>query len=337
MFKDFDFEQLKTLIRSLKSEVRTLREQYDIVEDAIYDIAFAKALERAGKIATSILITNALDAIQSTDEYKIPEYTLGLFKAIRDPKTIEVVRKGKKSILVDVRINLDKTAGKLEVYAHSVKRYRTILEKRKKRGKERNSPPTPIALASKMWAEKFYSAARNGTPVFRKRKVRGTDQEYRVDLNAQYSAKYWETIRGRMAFWGGAAAPWWSLLENGNTGIKMSSDIGGQPFPINAPTHFVAKSKEQIKLAFVEILRDEIINYKGKADKKLQRSVELIESRLGEERFKKANFSKVIALAKKLATSTDLNPSGRYRLGSNVEVRTRSIIAQLDMEFESGD
>lgn len=194
---------------------------------------FSKERDRIEKESLSVvkgfLKFNLLNAILSNDEFDEPPYRNALDLAIRKKDTYTFVRVGKGfEGTLKVRINLNKTAGRLQSWARGIKAFRKQLEdekrtKRKeaakKKGKKniRKIEYNPIR-ASMAWAGIY--ARREGT-----------------------FSTFHMTVRSRLEL-SGAVAPFWQIIDQGEP-LSMSSNRGGFPTPTPQPTHFVHDTEKQ--------------------------------------------------------------------------------------------
>jgi hypothetical protein len=118
---------------------------------------------------------------------------------------------------VSVDINLDKTAGRLNMWASAVKAVRKDL-KIKVPNKGSKIYEKAALSASRAWG-RYYSSQT---------------EEWR------------NTIEARLQKTGNFVAPFWSILNYGT--VSLASDRGGYPTPKNTKTNFVDAAEREIKL-----------------------------------------------------------------------------------------
>jgi prefoldin subunit 5 len=188
-------------------------------------------------IGTNILLDEARKAVKLTKEFNHRLFTTRLEEAIRDPRTLTITF---TENVIKVKVDLDLTAGTIENYERAVVETRTKLNMG-------NSNPI---IASKMWQEKYYGAAREGTPILKvnpNRKFKPKD----------YADKYWNTIRTRIANYN-SLAPFWRIIEDGT--VSLSMNRGGYPYPFITPTHFVDKAIKRIKDYYYSSIKDNTLS-----------------------------------------------------------------------------
>jgi hypothetical protein len=146
---------------------------------------------------------------------------------------------------------LNKTAGSLEDWANGVRGYREYLAARRSSTLGGRSPRPSSFLGSWFWAEKIYGSGAEGTRVSRRRYNRKTQEYETIDVSDQFSSLWSETIAGRLSI-SGKLAPWWELLDKGSLFTRLSSDLSprGEPYPVQAATHFVNSAVGTIKALF---------------------------------------------------------------------------------------
>lgn len=179
-------------------------------------------------IVKGLLKFELLNSILTNHEFDEPVYKEVLDKAIRRDETYTFVKVGSGfQGTLKVRINLNKTAGRLQSWASGIKKYRKILEEEKekkrrqaakKKGKQRirRIPYNPIK-ASKAWRRIF-------------------------SQRAPTSGEFFDTISSRLEL-SGAEAPFWQIIDQGEP-LAMSSNRGGFPTPTPQPTHFVKNTEK---------------------------------------------------------------------------------------------
>lgn len=174
--------------------------------------------------AKDILFANAKQAIRTNYEFDAAPYRLGLFEAIENNDTYRINTRGSGfSTVMTVDINLDKTAGRLNIWGSAIKKARQELGvkvPRKTKNITKELENNVLALrASRAWAKIF--DRRSGT-----------------------FSKFSKTVRLRLSF-STKPAPFWQLLDKGE--VPLSSDRGGYPTPKNTSTNFVNESEQTTK------------------------------------------------------------------------------------------
>jgi hypothetical protein len=168
------------------------------------------------ELSKTILFNEARSALRTNKEFDDEVYRLPLFEAIESNDTYTVRMQGAGfSSTVSVDINLDKSAGRLNMWAAAIKAVRDELGVVIPRKDSKVYRKKAIA-ASMAWKRLYESGAYTET----------------VEQRLQASAKI---------------APFWSILNFGTT--KLSSDRGGFATPKNRPTNFLHKAEQEIKSA----------------------------------------------------------------------------------------
>lgn len=243
-------EELAVRIEELKQSVEAgeLGEPLSVrsirkIETAIYQKAFMDCVEIIQDKAMNFLVTAAVSAVVTTNEFNYDLYVnhlLSAMEANRD-KIIALIPK-EEARAVEVKVNLN-VLGKPEEWGKAIEGYR----KAKKIGKITKQPNRGPEVGSKIWREKIYGVGREGGGVT---KVYSTKPS--KDVTEKYKNKYRDTVAGRLAFVKGKA-PFWYLIEHGNTSADLGTDSGGVPYPVFGPTHFARNSEEAIASAFKQI------------------------------------------------------------------------------------
>lgn len=99
-------------------------------------------------------------------------------------------------------------------------------------------------LSTRMWAEKYYGVDREGKHVIRVRfkskrdektgKFVKSDETEEVDVTERFKGKYTKTINDRISFLRPDKAPFWYIIEHGNSSLNGFDDVG-DPYPIVYP------------------------------------------------------------------------------------------------------
>lgn len=238
-------------------------EDLDKIRDAIYYRAFMDTVEAIQDKAINFLVNEAIKAVVATQEYNYDLYVdhlLGALEANKETLIAIIPRPDLNS--VEVKVNLE-PLGKIEEWGAAVKGYR----EQKKLGK---ISAVNKERASKMWAEKYYGSAREGVKVIkgkprkmalptlttRTRKGK-SNLLYQKDVTERYKGKYRETVAGRLSFIDSSKAPFWELIEKGNTEVKLGlADEDGIPYPIFGPTNFRRNTEEAVATAFSQLYNE---------------------------------------------------------------------------------
>lgn len=215
----------------LKHAIAKSNEQVKLMKDERKYVAGLKPqiMKDAIKVSKDILFNNTLTALRTNKEFDDPVYREPLFEAIESNDTYLVRMTGTGfSSRVSVDINLDKTAGRLNMWAAAVKAVRANLNIRIPRRGSKDFDKSALA-ASSAWRRYFTSK----------------------------SQEWYDTIEARLQA-SAKLAPFWSILNFGT--VSLASDRGGYPTPKNRNTNFVDKAEKEIKSAvagFFDTAREE--------------------------------------------------------------------------------
>lgn len=170
------------------------------------------------KISKDILYNNLVDALAINEEFDDAVYRGNLLEVVENNDTymVRITGSGFNS-KISVDINLDKTAGRLELWERAVKAARKELKIKVPRRGSKN----------------FDSAARAASRAW-------------AGIYSRKDAKYYNTIKKRLSF-AVKPAPFWSIVNFGT--IPFKSDRGGYPTPRNRNTGFVNKAEIEIQSA----------------------------------------------------------------------------------------
>lgn len=229
---------MTSITPNLNRWINTLYE----LRDDWWKSAFMSMIDRYYQTAFDILWEEARRALARTQEYDIPEFSEPLRTAIYDTRTISI-NLNVASLSVNVDIDLNTTAGRLEDYANAVEIVRS----------NKSSGDVDIVTASNYWKYFIYQQAREGRRIKKRRKPgqRGRTPTHANDGLQQYR----DTISERLQAVG-TLAPFWSLIDQGNTGGN-SLDRGGIPYPVIYPTNFVSLARQRIQNAAQSIFERE--------------------------------------------------------------------------------
>ena len=221
----------------LQNSITKAEEELKILGNPVKYVASldAQIKREALQVASDILYATVLEVVGVT-EFDRDVYLEPLLQAVEDSDTYRVIARGSGwNKVYKVDINLDRTAGRLNLWGSAVKAYRKIIGVKIPRSDAKKRSKIDAA-ASRAW--------------------RGI---YKAN-----STKFEDTIKGRLALIGDKAA-YWQILDKG-TPPSLSSDRGGTPYPTNTPTHFVNKAETSTSnylLEYMQTLRgkyDTLIN-----------------------------------------------------------------------------
>lgn len=287
--------------------------------------ALLLAIDELGESPKEILKQKAEEALTRSEEFDYPAYRDGLLKACNDDIIFSYRTSGANAI---ARIDLWRSAGRIEEYARAVKRTRDTLHV--------NINKSP-AEASKYWREKVYLPARGS--------IGG-------------GGLYPRTLMLRLTDLVNPA-PWWTLLDRGTASVHMSSDRDGTPYPVGPRTDFVAKAKQEIteKLQSeyrrqTDILKDKVQKLINSGIKKSQELVNLataMSEKITQESTFDSKVRAVQSLLKSRVTGYEYDPerieklakrivrgdevSVRQYLGRNLRRSIRSTINQFKLLY----
>lgn len=190
--------------------------------------------KEAIKLAKNSLFDATVNAIKKRQEFDIPIYRRALFEAIENNDTYLYRPSGVGfNSILRVDIDLNRTAGRLDIWGTAVKRTRKQLKVDIPSKHSRKKTREKSALqASRAWA-RIYNQ-------------RGVTNEYINTIN----------LRMKNAAKKGA---FWELLDKGT--IPISSDRGGYPTPKNNPLNFVDRVEKEINQTLSESFKAEKERY----------------------------------------------------------------------------
>lgn len=214
--------RLVNKIAKAEGEIKSLRNTTKYIANLKTELTKA-----ALKDAKNIIQGNLVQALRENYEFDTPTYKKAILEAVRDTKAYRITFRGQGwKIKPTVYIDLNRTAGRLQLWAHGVKLARqdfgTKVPRKGSKLREKSARQASIA-----WARIF--ERRGESPKFR------------------------ETIKSRLIY-SGQLAPFWMLLEYGE--VPMASDRGGFPTPKKKATHFV----EDTRTTLVKRLETTIAN-----------------------------------------------------------------------------
>lgn len=243
-----EFDELISILKDLTRNVKTTQEYLDELKGAqelilktfadlselgIKDKVSGKEqpitqeqilsiLSEISPMFPNILVEEISKAAELTIEYSQPILMEPLVKAAQDPENIlaEVDSTGGLPIL-NINIDMDKSAGSLENWAGAVKSYRETLKASNKGKKQIESP------------------------------IRDSNYWMNIVYNGKLEDLYEKTIHGRMLAMSGGLAPYWKILDVGNSaGIPLSSNRGGYAYPTHGPTRFTERAIKRMQTLF---------------------------------------------------------------------------------------
>jgi len=189
-----------------------------------------KFKREAFKYAKSRLAQHILWAVIDNPEFSREEYKKPLFEAAKDSDTFRFsMRTTNWNSIPRIVIDLNKTAGRLNMWGAAIKAYRKTLGVKIPRTEEKKK--LAALAASRAW-----------------RRIYG-----------ESSSKLASTIAGRLRL-AGAKAPFWSILNYG-TPQAMSSDRGGFAFPTNEQTKFQSNAETEINEYLLDLYTEKKIQF----------------------------------------------------------------------------
>jgi hypothetical protein len=205
--------------RNLNSIAKS-EEQIKLMKNEVKYVASIKPEinNNAKKIAKDTLFNAALVALRTNKEFDDPLYRVPLFESIESDDTylVRITGAGFNS-KVSVDINLDKSAGRLNMWADAIKSVRKSLGIKIPRKDSKN----------------YYKSAKSASHAWARHYTNKDDI-------------YTSTIESRLEI-SAKPAPFWSILNFGT--VALASDRGGFPTPKNKATNFVDKAEKDVALA----------------------------------------------------------------------------------------
>jgi hypothetical protein len=223
--------RLSNGIVKAEQEVKEARNERNYV--AKLKLAYKK---EAIQLAKTSLFDATANAIKKRQEFDIPLYKNAIYEAVLDNDTYlyRPTGSGFNSIL-KVDIDLNRTAGRLNMWGTAVKRTRAELGVKIPSKHSRKEKREKAALqASRAWAG-IYN--RRGSA----------------------NSKYMQTIKKRMEN-AAKAGSWWELLDKGTISIP-SSDRGGYATPKNAALNFVDRIEKETNESLLKSFEKEKEKY----------------------------------------------------------------------------
>ena len=196
------------------------------------------ALERVKAQAPKILLEEINLAVSINTEFDHPKFYDRLVQVVEDPRTFTIeLLNG----IINVKLNLDITAGPLREWVSAIKGARKLIPRNKK------SKRAPQPERSKFWAEKFYGPAREGKTVYRRV---GKGKKEKKDITQEQIEKYWRTMDDRFSLLS-HPAPFWGIINYGVANKSSENeDGGGYPTPRAVRTNFTGKTRGRLVALF---------------------------------------------------------------------------------------
>ena len=262
-------DKLGKNLEGLQDKVKEMGEMLDMaaVEVAANKAAHMMALddllvgEGRESLATNVLIQSAIKGCELTGEYDFPLYTKRLITAIKvNANGLFKFNLANKSIKVDLSPlgHADQWIGA----ANAVRSRFQMGESRKAKKPIKGKP-----AAYQFWMEKIYKPAREGQPV-PERQIElipaefgggGSFLQKGPKVSADRSEKYTKVIRARLNEFQIREAPFWQIINYGNTTVGHGGVSA--PYPLFGPTYFVEKASDVLTGLF----RTSISIYRPKA------------------------------------------------------------------------
>jgi hypothetical protein len=231
-------------VRSIAEATKAARKAAEII--AIDEILLAD--EGTESIALRVLTQVALDACAESKEYDYGLFTKRLTGAIiaNADNIFRVFIAGKK-INIDLS-PLGFTGQWIAAAAAARQKFdigKSRLAKKRIGG---------VHAASQFWMEKIYKPAREGKAIPQKRKkselppsLEASGHLLQPKVATSPKEKYDKIIKERLSYFSEKQAPFWEILDKGNTTIKGGE---GTPYPIFGPTEFVDKAAKILTALF---------------------------------------------------------------------------------------
>jgi len=205
--------------RLINSIERAEKDSQAIRNETNYASKIKKQLAKSAlKVTKDILFAATVNAIKKRAEFDVPIYRNALYEAVENNDTYMIMTRGTGfSSIISVDINLNKTAGRLDMWAKAVKSVRKSLGTK--------VPNKKVSEARR--AKAAEQASRAWAGIYNKRGV---------------NSKFTETVEARLSA-AAKIAPFWELLDKG--ALPMSSDRGGYPTPKNKHLNFVDRAEKE--------------------------------------------------------------------------------------------
>ncbi len=238
--KEKVFEEIGDRSEILKNRLNRVLKNFEEIKskNIIKNEALLEAYNYIKNNALQLLLINATQACMLTGEFNYPPFVRTLLTAIEmngnDIIKVFPTDKDTVNILIDMSL-----LGDPSDYENAVRAARRAFQT----GSVVGNPIT----ASFMWSEKIYGVAREGKQISRTSNKTGKTK----DITYKYEDKYAKTIELRLSAMEYGKAPFWYMIDNGNTsGVEGMEGRGGYPYPAFGPTHFVDRTINEITKLF---------------------------------------------------------------------------------------
>lgn len=243
--KDKPLEAISDKAAELSARLKSVLYFSDLIDsrNLIFIEALNETIEYMQETAFNILLSELLQAVAITDEYNYPLYLDHLLRAFHAKKANLISFTPESND--NVRIFVDMSSlGDIHEWTVAVAMARAVL----KIGRSDD-----MEARSLYWFSKVYLPGREGTPVYSYSRKKGQEKSEKKDVTANYSQKYSDTVTIRLSFLEDDSAPFWYLIENGNSPGTME-DSGGYPYPSIPATRFTEKAEIAIAKIFEIVL-----------------------------------------------------------------------------------
>jgi len=231
--------EIDAVIERLGKSLAEVTKQLEILKSVNpLTVASRYAFQDTLRESDTVLVDNIYRAVQINTEFNHPIFLERLLEVASTPGIIIMTQSGRR---LNVRINFGRVAGNLDKWARAVDTVRR--EKGISIYSISNVDNPDPQLLSHFWAEKYYKPAREGKTFI-------WGHRNSAEL---YAEKYWDTMFRRLTV-SGELAPFWELLDKGS--VAMSSDIGGNPYPVNTPTNFISRTIQTLQEFYNSSLAD---------------------------------------------------------------------------------
>lgn len=243
-----DVDSLKPVLDNIDKTISNLVEVRNklissfrqLDDDSVIRKSVEAAVQNINAAKTNTLLENISRAIDLSSEFGNPVFAPYLIQAASNPEALIInFQYSGLSSKIEVDNNMNAVAGSLEDWGRAVLAVR---------GNSKSSPDQ----ASSSWANLFRSRGNNNL---------------------------WERIESERGIFSGKLAPFWEILDKGQSGIRLSSDRGGYPTPSEAPTHFIDNTIKELEDGFkrqLSNIKGSITRAKNKLSKKIERADSLL-------------------------------------------------------------
>ena len=208
-----ELKNIDVIMLEIDEAIVSAVKEIDIAKSRDPAMGYFEAKEIALELGRNFFMEKVTEAATSSVEYAYNPFLSPLIELADDEALYKVTDIGGGwGQKISVHLAMDEVAGTIQDYADGVESARGALGVKDDRDG---------AKASYLWRTRFYQGPR-----------------------------YYTTINLRLASAPGKA-PFWSLLNDGNKGRSMSSNIdGGVAYPDVSPTHFVEETEAAIEREF---------------------------------------------------------------------------------------